>query len=340
MLQLTLLLLALQAPPKVEGALAAGPDGVLTLTGSAEVPDGLAFNLELFLEGRKEALAQKLVQVKGGSFTGSFDTFKSAGRVFPGRYHARINYHPGFTPRPLPGVDRFHVDVPLQVGTPDEATKAHQAARDRLAADLRAFGGVGDEVREAFEKAKGKPAPAEWQKLADGWKARILELERRASRDPEYHALGYIGLTTAGTEHLREKVRGLVEHGGAGREAELQTGHESLKSTIRGMVLEMAPAGSTTAERRTLIGQARGALVAALDAEGPAFAGCRRGYTEALLKLTVKAPPGSLDRLQSAIADGADFFERADADRAAGRKLLPALDKKLDDLLQALTKTE
>jgi hypothetical protein len=330
----------LQEHPKVDGSLTEAPGPRLVCAGTADVPDGVVFNIELFIDGRGEPLGRIPVRVKEGMFTAAFDAFKGCARNLPGSYRARVSYHPAFQPVPLAGVAAFHVFVPLKIGTPEEIAAAHKAVRDRLIADLKGFGEIGDDIRAAFEAAKGKVDPADWRKRTEGWKARCTAIEKRTAADPEYAALGCGTVTLSGTEYLREKVRGLVESGGAGREADLQVGREQLDGMIRGMILDLAPPGSTAAERRALIGQARGAAVSALDAEGPAFAACKKGFLEALLKLSVKAPPEARDALLLVTAQGTAYFDEADASRERARKLQPDLDRKLADVLQLLLKTE
>ena len=339
-LSLSLLALALQAPIKIDGRLTEAPGPRLLCEGAVDVPDGVVLNIELFIAGRAEALDRLPTQVKQGAFSAAFAPFKGRERNLPGRYQARIGYHPAFQPQPLPDVGAFHVSVKLQVGTDAEIAEAHKAVRDRMIADLKGFGVIADDVRAAFEAAQGKVDPADWRKRTEGWKARCTEIEKRAAKDPEYQALAFGGITLTGTEYLREKVRGMVEYAGAGRAADLNLAREQLDAMIRSHILELAPPGSTTAERRTLVGIARGALVSALDAEGPAFAACRKGFVEALLKLSVKAPPEARDALLLISAQGSAFFDEADADRDRGRKLQPELDKKLAELLQLLTRTE
>ena len=141
-------------------------------------------------------------------------------------------------------------------------------------------------------------------------------------------------------EYLREKIRGMVEHGGAGRASDFQLGREQLDGMIRAIIIEIAPAGSTTADRRELIGQARGALTAALEAEGPAFAATRRAFTEAVFRLNLKASGLAQEILRQIAEDGVVYFDTADANRDSAKPLAAPLDKKLDDALRELTKTE
>lgn len=337
---LLLLALALQAGPTIDGRLTDAPGPRLLCEGTVDVPDGIVLNIELFIAGRAEALERIPVQVKDKAFTAAFAPFKGLERNLPGRYQARISYHPAFQPQPLPDVAAFAVAVPLKLGTDPEVEAAHKVVRDRLIADLRGFGAIGDDVRAAFEAAKGAVDPADWRKRAQGWQARCAEIEKRAARDPEYAALGFGLVTMSGTEHLRGKIGAMVELAGAGKAADVQIVREQLEAMIRTTVAELAPPGSTTAERRTLVGQARGALVSCLDSEGPAFAACRKGFLEALLKLSVKAPPEARDALLVITEQGRAFFDVADADRERARPLVPDLDKKLADVLQLLLKTE
>jgi hypothetical protein len=338
----TLLLcaLALQAPFKIEGRLSDAPGPRLVCEGTVDAPDGVVLNIELFIAGYAEPLDRLPTETKQGAFSASFAPFKGRERNLPGRYQARVSYHPAFQPQPLPDVAPFTVSVALPLGTDAEVAAAHKVVRDRMIADLKTFGEIGDEVRAAFEAAQGKVDPADWRKRTEGWKARCTEIEKRAAKDPEYRALGFGRITLSGTEYLREKVRGMVEFAGAGRAGDLNVARDQLDGMIRTQILELAPVGSSAAERRTLVGQARGALVSALDSEGPAFAACRKGFVEAVLKLSVKAPPEARDALLLISAQGSAFFDEADADRDRGRVLQPALDKKLAELLDLLTRTE
>ncbi len=341
---LLLCLLAPQAAPapgfKLAGTLAEAPGPRLVCEGTAEVPDGIVLNLELFIDGRAEALANQLVRVKDGKFAVPFDAFKGAERNLPGNYRTRISYHPAFQPKPLPDVDAFQIFIPLKIGTSDEIIAAQRSVRERLIRDLREFSAIADDVHAAFEACKGQIDPADWTKRTEAWKTRCLAIEKRTSRDPDYAALNYGTITMSGTENLRNTLRQIVEVAGAGRAADLQAGRQRLDGAIRGMILETAPAGSTGAERRDLVGRARGALVSALDTQGPALAACRRTFTDAVLKLSLKAPPEARDALLEISGLGASYFEQIEASRERGQKLQPDLDKRLADVLPLLVTPE
>ncbi len=345
---LLLCILACSAPQaapapgfKIAATLAEAPGPQLVCEGTAEVPDGIVLNLELFIDGRGDALARQVVRVKDGKFRMPFDVFRGAERNLPGHYRVRISYHAAFQPKPLPDVDAFHVFVPLKIGTADEIVAAQRTVRERLLRDLKEFAVIADDVQAAFEAAKGKIDPADWRTRTEGWKARCLAIEKRAAKDPDYAALNYSHLTQSGTETLRNMLRQIVEVGGAGRAADLQVGRQRLDAMLRAMILETAPAGSTAAERRTLVGQARGALVSALDTQGgAALAACRRGFSEALLKLNLKAPPEARDALLEISGLGSAYFDVVEASRERAQKLQPDLDKRLADVLQVLVTPE
>jgi hypothetical protein len=329
-----------QGNPKITASLVEAPGPKLVCEGTAEMPNGIVLNIEIFFEKQPEKITHQQVRVKDGAWSAPFLLFKGRERNLPGRYRVRVHYHPAFQPRPLENVDAYFVEATSQIGTAEEIETAHKAVRERLVADLKAFKALADEIQAAFEAAKGKPEPADWKKRVEGWKKACAEIEDRAALDPDYKALNFGRVTQTGTEYLREKVRALVEFGGAGREADLRLGKEQLEGMIRSIIIEIAPEGSTTADRRQLIGQARGALTSALEAEGPAFAACKRAFIEAVFRLSLKAEGLAREILQQVNEDGVVYFDTADADREKAKPLYPALDKKLTDALNALTKTE
>ncbi|HEX7898457.1 MAG TPA: hypothetical protein VF950_11900 [Planctomycetota bacterium] len=338
---LLLLLLALQNP-KITATLAEAPGPKIVCEGAAAVPDGIILNVEIYLAGTKEMLKHELVRVKDETFKASFDLFRGRERNLPGQYRVKILYHDAFQlpNKALPNVPNFHVECASQIGTPAEIEAAHKTVRDRLSADLNGFKAVADDVVAAFDAAQGKPDPKEWKKRVEGWKRSCTDIEDRAAVDPDYKVLGYGRITQTSTEYLREKVRGLVEHAGAARAAEVRLGREQLEGMIRSILIEIAPAGSSTADRRQLVAQARGALTAALDAEGPAFAASKRAFTEAVFRLNLKASGLAQEILRQIAEDGVVYFDTADASRESAKPLAAPLDKKLGDALRELTKTE
>ena len=252
----------------------------------------------------------------------------------------KVHYHGAFQPKPLEDVDPFFVETKARFGAPAEIEAAHKAVRDRLIAELNGFKAVADDVQAALDAAKGKPEEKDWRKRVDGWRRVVKEIEDRVVRDPDYKALGYGRITQTSTEYLREKVRGLVEIGGAGRASDFALSREQLDGMIRSIIIEIAPAGSTTADRRQLIGQARGAITAALESEGPAFAACKRAFIEAVFRLSLKATGLAQEILRQVNEDGVIYFDTADADREKAKPLVAPLDRKLEDALKELTKTE
>lgn len=332
-----LLLLALQNPKLTVGVVE-GPGPTLVCEGETELEDGTVLNVELFFGPKGEPLDHKLAQVKKGAYRAVFPLFQGRERNLPGLYRAKANYHQAFQPRANPNLNNFSVESGAKIGTPAEIDAAHKAVRDRLVAELKVYKSLADEIHEAFQAAGGKPDPADWKKKVDVWRRACMSVEDRAGRDPDYKVLGYGRITQSGLEYLREKVRALVEFGGAQRGPDLLLGREQLDGMIRAIVLEIAPEGSSTAERRDLVGQARGALTSALEAEAFEFAAARRAYTEAIFRLGLKATGVAVDIVRQLTEEGATYFQTADADREAAKKLYPPLDKKLDALLRELTK--
>ena len=326
--------------PKITATLADSPGPKIVCEGTAEVPDGIILNIELYIKGEPEKLLHTLVRVKDGAFAASFEPFKGRERNLLGEYSVKVHYHGAFQPKPLENVDPFFIEAVARFGTPDEIAAAHKAVRERLVADLKAFKAVVDDVQAAFDASKGKPEPADWRKKVPVWQKSCSDIEGRCAGDPDYKVLGFSRATQTSTEYLREKVRGLVEYGGNGRGADFQVSREQFDSMLRSILIELAPAGSSTADRRQLVAQARGALVAALESEGPAFAGTRRQFTEAVFRLNMRASGLAQEILRQINEDGVAYFEQADADRDAAKKLFPPIDKKLEDALKELTKTE
>jgi hypothetical protein len=336
---LLLLMLALDNP-KITAALAEGPGPKIVCEGTADVPDGIILNVELYIKGEPEKLFHALARVKDGAFGTAFEPFKGRERNLPGEYRVKVHYHGAFQPKPLENVDPFFIEAAATFGSPAEIQAAHKAVRERLIADLQGFKVVAEDVQAAFDAAKGKPEPADWRKKVPAWQKGCADIESRVAGDPDYRVLGFNRITQTSTEYLREKVRGLVEYGGNGRAPEFQLSREQFDGMLRSILIELAPAGSSTADRRQLVSQARGALIAALEAEGPAFAGTRRQFTEAVFRLSMRATGLALEILRQVNEDGAAYFEQADASRDAARKLFPPLDRKLEDALKELTKPE
>ena len=326
--------------PKITATLSEAPGPKIVCEGTAEVPDGIVLNVELFISSQPDKLDHRQVRVKDGAFAAPFEPFKRRERNLPGQYRVKVHYHEAFQVRPLPDVGAFFVEASATFGTAAEIAAAHKGVRDRLTADLNGFKAVADDVVAAFDAAQGKPDPKEWTKRVEGWKKSCTDIEDRAAVDPDYKALGFGRITQTSTEYLREKVRGIVEHAGAGRTADVRLSREQLEGMIRSIIIEIAPAGSTTADRRHLIGQARGALTAALESEGPAFAACKRAFTEAVFRLNLKASGLAQEILRQIAEDGVVYFDTADADREKAKPLIAPLDRKLEDALRELTKTE
>lgn len=334
-----LLTLALDNP-KITATLSDAPGPKVLCEGTAEMPDGVVLNVEIFYDKQPEKLDYQQVLVKGGVFTASFALYKRRERNLPGDYKVRVHYHNAFQRKPLENVDNYFVEAAARIGTKDEIEAAHKDARERLSGQLKGFKLVADDIAAAFDAANGKPDPKDWTKRVGGWKKAVSDLEDAVGLDPDYKALGYGRVTLSSIEYLREKVRALVEFGGAGRAADLRTGREQLDGMIRSILLEIAPAGSSTAERTQLIGQARAALTQAMDAEGPEFAAAKRAFTESVFRLNLKAGGLAQEILRQIAEDGVVFFDTADAERNKAKPLIPPLDKKLQDALRELTKTE
>lgn len=330
--------LALQQNPKLTVGVVEGPGPTLVCEGQTELENGTVLNVELYFGPKGDPLAHQLARVKDGAYKAVFPLFQGRERNLPGHYRAKANYHQAFQPRPNPNLGNFSVEGASKIGTAAEIDAAHKAVRERLVAELKVYKSIADEIVEAFQAAGGKPDPAEWKKKVEVWRRAAMGVEDRAGRDPDYKVLGFGRVTQSGLEYLREKVRALVEFGGAQRGPDLLLSREQLDGMIRAIVLEIAPEGSSTAERRDLVGQARGALTSALEAEGFEFAAARRAFTEAVFRLNLKASGVAVDILRQLSEEGAVYFQTADADRAAAKPLYPPLDKKLDALLRELTK--
>jgi len=332
------ILLALQQNPKLTLGVAEGPGPALVCEGETELPDGTVLNVELFFGTRGEPLLHQFVRVKEGAYKAPFLLFKGREKNLPGLYRAKAHYHQAFQPRPNQDIGNFTVEGSAKIGTSAEIEAAHQAVRERFVAELKVYKALADEIHDAFQAAGGKPKPEEWKKKVEGWRRACMGVEDRAAADPDYKVLGFGRVLSSGLEYLREKVRALVEFGGAERGPDLLLGREQLDGMIRSIILEIAPEGSTTAQRRDLVGQARGALQAALEAQGPALAAARRAFTEAVFRLNLKASGVAVDILRQLIEEGNAYLDAAENDREAARKLHPTLDKKLDALLRELTK--
>jgi hypothetical protein len=311
----------------------------LVVEGTTDLPDGAILKLNVYFGPVRpgEETARGLVQAKDGKYSKDFQLFGPREKNVSGTYHLRVHFDPNLQPAKLQSLPAVQAEAKLEVGDALTREKEHAAIRKRLADDVRAIHAIGGEVQAKFAEAKGKPDPKAWAALQDGWRERILAVEKRAGLTPEYRHLGLYAIADAGLENLREIVLKLAACAARGEAGPLEEGKIILDRAAQLLIGELTAQSLSPRQLRERVEEARKIATDALGLSGDALAGARRQYVALTLSLGQQLGEKHHDTLGAMADAGRRMFDAIEEKKADAAKTAQAEVLRITDpLLQAL----
>ncbi len=345
MLHLGTLLLALAAAQDtltIKGSLrelpAEGKDGpALLCEGSANLPNGTVLTAYLYydrvVDGKE--LHRNFTAVKDGTFTQDYPVYQK--RNFPGKYIARFIYDPSLQNLGAPDFPRTFVDIPLQIGGPEDVARETKAVRDQLAGEIKAMTALGDQVKAKLDELKGKPA-SDWEPLIAAWRDEAIRIQKRADprRVREYSVLRLELIADNGFEDLTGMLLGAAGCAARGDRSVCLEGLTRMSQSAEKWISDISsPKLTDLGQMASLIDEARALLRKALDNPDQPTLPLRRKFLE-MTELLDKSVPEAFHEAVLGISSRGSAFFIAVADKTAEAKTLHA---DLDGLLKRLGDT-
>jgi hypothetical protein len=329
--------------PEIKGELRdVPPQGsaapALLCEGTTNLPDGVLLNAYLYYGrvnlGRE--VAKDTTAVKGGKFVQEFAPFARSRKNLAGKYIARFRFSPDFQNQAIPGFDVAQVDIVLEHGSPQDVERDSKAVRDQLVGEIRAFTGMGDEVKAKTRELKGKPAEA-WEGAIKEWHRKSVDIQARGMKVPEYRVLNLDTIADAGLENLTGILISAAKYASIGKTDDALEGITRLRQTADYWVDEIASPKLTEPEQIfQLIESARKLLKEALSRPDDPVLPLRRKFVE-MNALLQKSLPEEVQATVLEISTRSVPFFTALADKKPNAKeLLKELDETFEKLIASL----
>ncbi len=312
---------------------------LLVVEGTTDLPDGAILKINLYFGAVRpgEEKARGLVQVKDGKFNKDFQLFGPRERNVAGTYHLRVHFDPNLQPVKLQSLPARQAEARLEVGDSLAREKEHAAIRKQLADEIRAIQAIGGEIQARFAEAKGKPDPKAWAALQEGWKSRVLAIERRVGLVPEYRHLGHFMIADAGLENLRDIVLDLAACGLKGQAAQMEEGRTVLDRAAQALLGELTASSLSPRQLRERVEEARKIVTDAPALPADAVPGARGKFVGLTLSLGQHLGEKHHDLLGAMADAGKRLFDaleekKADQAKSVQAELLRTTEKLLEGL--------
>lgn len=256
-----------------------------------DLPDGCLIQVYLHfdrvLPGAHLSFARQFV--RDGRVEFRFDQMAVPESVFPdrnlsGTYHVSVTFDPAVQRRPHHLLHRASARKSLTLGDAEAVRKDRHAVRLRLARQIRKFGAIARNIEQAAARAGGRPDPAAWKKLTEGWVRECRGIEHEVFDTPEYRALR-LGGTAGDTEQLRAYIIQLAHFAGKPDPDNFRRGRVRIQRTIDDIAGRLTEVVLTRPELVKIAGQVLDLVEASEDLEGDGLDVNRREVTERLLEL-------------------------------------------------------
>jgi hypothetical protein len=284
---------------------------------------------------RRQGALQGLLHRQSGRLHAGLSRLSK--KNFPGKYIARFVYDPSLQNLGAADFPRTVVDLPYQLGGPEDLARETKAVQQQLAGEIRAMVALGEQVRTKLTELKSKPA-SDWDPLIAAWRDETNRIQKRT--DPrkvrEYMVLSLDTIADNGIEDLSGILLGSARCAAGGEPATCIEGLTRLNQTAEKWIADIAsPRLTSYKEMAALIDEGRTLLRKSLDNPDQPVLPARRKFLE-MTEILDKSVPEAFHEAVLGASSRASAFFIAVADKTPDVKTLHA---DLDDLLQRLADT-
>lgn len=337
----------------VPGDAKTGKKPVLLIEGASQLPvrARLKFIVYYDLVSPDRELFTKDILTEGEKFSVEADIFPERENNLAGVWPVRVTFNPNVQPPDVhanlkPEWRRhFSVFHRLRIGDMSRILREQNEVRERFTGILRRTETLMTEIEADRARREGTPfVEKEWAELTTAWVRRYMEqVEKQVGGKKEFYALGFYFTANTGVETLRNNLRAFIyANGDLLRDPKNPDGRVAIEVSRTAVVRLLEDYTRSTQKKLTpdemiqIIEETRTLLAGAVTLAGEPLAGARRRFRALILHLDTAIPKLLHGALQAVATEGIRFFAVIDGDKEEAGRILPKLDRQLQDLVPAI----